>query len=100
MRDEVSRLESALSNYLILEEDAPEEVKQAYNYLRTEWDENTELDGWSDIMSAAAEHGINIATSPTTLASLALAKFTGGSSTALTQGAAATLKGNILKTWL
>ena len=97
MRDEVSRLESALSNYLILEEDAPEEVKQAYNYLRTEWDENTELDGWSDIMSAAAEHGINIATSPTTLASLALAKFTGGSSTALTQGAAATLKGNILK---
>jgi hypothetical protein len=80
MRDGDYRLTSVIDRYDALK-DAPQEVKEAYNRVREDWD-RAEVNGYSEWVDVITDMGIDIVADPLNLATLVTAPFTGGGSAA------------------
>ena len=81
MRDGDYRLTSVIDRYNALK-DAPQEVKEAYNRVREDWD-RAEVNGYSEWVDVITDMGIDIVADPLNLATLVTAPFTAGGSAAV-----------------
>ena len=80
LRDEDWKLTSVIDRKNALQ-DAPEEVKQAYNRVRDKWD-NADTEGYAEWVEALQDIGADILTDPINLTALLSIPFSGGGSAA------------------
>ena len=80
LRDEDWKLTSIIDRKNALQ-DAPEEVKQAYNRVRGKWD-NADTEGYAEWVEALQDIGADILTDPINLTALLSIPFSGGGSAA------------------
>lgn len=80
LRDEDWKLTSVIDRKNALQ-DAPEEVKQAYNRVRGKWD-NADTEGYAEWVEALQDIGADILTDPINLTALLSIPFSGGGSAA------------------
>ena len=69
MRDEYGSLATLAARRLAIQ-NAPKEVKEAYNWLVDTWENKTEIKGFGEGLTAAKDYAIDIFTSPETYVTL------------------------------
>ena len=84
MRDRTIRISTLLSDDLQLE-NAPEDVKRDYNFLKSEW-ERAEVKGGSEWKKALKDYGTDLIASPEGILTAISLIGTGGSSSAAVSG--------------
>ena len=90
MRDRTIRISTLLSDDLQLE-NAPEDVKRDYNFLKSEW-ERAKVKGGSEWKKALKDYGTDILASPEGLLTAISFVPTGGTSSAAVSGLGATAR--------
>ena len=90
LRDEEMRLGTAIDRAMIMD-DAPEDIKETYRYLKTEFEES-KAGSFGEIMKATWDRGVDIFVDPINILFMLLGTRLGGTGAAAGASAAAALK--------
>ena len=90
LRDEEMRLGTAIDRAMIMD-DAPQEIKETYKYLKTEFEES-KAGNFGEIMKATWDRGVDIFVDPINILFMLLGTRLGGTGAAAGASAAAALK--------